>query len=140
MAKTLFDKVWDEHIVDSIPNGPSILYIDKHLIHEVTSPQAFNGIISRNINVMRPDRTIATADHNVPTENQHLPIKEELSRKQVEKLTQNCDRHNIKLYGLGHKYQGIVHVIGPELGLTQPGMTIVSVSYTHLTLPTKRIV
>ena len=125
MAKTLFDKVWDEHIVDSIPNGPSILYIDKHLIHEVTSPQAFNGIISRNINVMRPDRTIATADHNVPTENQHLPIKEELSRKQVEKLTQNCDRHNIKLYGLGHKYQGIVHVIGPELGLTQPGMTIV---------------
>ena len=125
MAKTLFDKVWDEHIVDSIPNGPSILYIDKHLIHEVTSPQAFDGIVSRNINVMRPDRTIATADHNVPTENQHLPIKEELSRKQVEKLTQNCNRHNIKLYGLGHKYQGIVHVIGPELGLTQPGMTIV---------------
>ena len=125
MAKTLFDKVWDEHIVDSIPNGPSILYIDKHLIHEVTSPQAFDGIVSRNINVMRPDKTIATADHNVPTENQHLPIKEELSRKQVEKLTQNCNRHNIKLYGLGHKYQGIVHVIGPELGLTQPGMTIV---------------
>ena len=125
MAKTLFDKVWDEHIVDSIPNGPSILYIDKHLIHEVTSPQAFDGIVSRNINVLRPDRTIATADHNVPTENQHLPIKEVLSRKQVEKLTQNCNRHNIKLYGLGHKYQGIVHVIGPELGLTQPGMTIV---------------
>ena len=125
MAKTLFDKVWDEHIVDSIPNGPSILYIDKHLIHEVTSPQAFDGIVSRNINVMRPDKTIATADHNVPTENQHLPIKEELSRKQVEKLTHNCNRHNIKLYGLGHKYQGIVHVIGPELGLTQPGMTIV---------------
>jgi 3-isopropylmalate/(R)-2-methylmalate dehydratase large subunit len=125
MAKTLFDKVWDEHIVDSIPNGPSILYIDKHLIHEVTSPQAFDGVVSRNINVMRPDRTIATADHNVPTKNQHLPIKEELSRKQVEKLTQNCNKHNIKLYGLGHKYQGIVHVIGPELGLTLPGMTIV---------------
>lgn len=125
MSKTLFDKVWDEHIVDSIPNGPSILYIDKHLIHEVTSPQAFDGVVSRNINVMRPDRTIATADHNVPTKNQHLPIKEELSRKQVEKLTQNCNKHNIKLYGLGHKYQGIVHVIGPELGLTLPGMTIV---------------
>ncbi|MAD59691.1 MAG: 3-isopropylmalate dehydratase large subunit [Flammeovirgaceae bacterium] len=125
MSKTLFNKVWDEHIVDSIPNGPSILYIDKHLIHEVTSPQAFDGVVSRNINVMRPDRTIATADHNVPTKNQHLPIKEELSRKQVEKLTQNCNKHNIKLYGLGHKYQGIVHVIGPELGLTLPGMTIV---------------
>ena len=125
MAKTLFDKVWDDHLVDSIPNGPSILYIDKHLIHEVTSPQAFDGVKSRNINVFRPDRTIATADHNVPTKNQHLPIKEELSRKQVEKLTMNCKEHNIKLYGLGHKYQGIVHVIGPELGLTQPGMTIV---------------
>ena len=125
MAKTLFDKVLYEHIVDSIPNAPSILYIDKHLIHEVTSPQAFDGVVSRNINVMRPDRTIATADHNVPTKNQHLPIKEELSRKQVEKLTQNCNKHNIKLYGLGHKYQGIVHVIGPELGLTLPGMTIV---------------
>ncbi|MAR85212.1 MAG: 3-isopropylmalate dehydratase large subunit [Cytophagia bacterium] len=125
MAKTLFDKVWEDHVVDSIPNGPSILYIDKHLIHEVTSPQAFDGVKSRNINVFRPDRTIATADHNVPTKNQHLPIKEELSRKQVEKLTMNCKEHNIKLYGLGHKYQGIVHVIGPELGLTQPGMTIV---------------
>ena len=96
MGKTLFDKVWDEHVVDSIPNGPSILYIDKHLIHEVTSPQAFDGINSRKINVFRPGRTIATADHNVPTENQHLPIKEELSRKQVEKLTANCKEHNIK--------------------------------------------
>tara|TARA_B100000575_G_scaffold91565_1_gene72802 strand:- start:565 stop:1956 length:1392 start_codon:yes stop_codon:yes gene_type:complete len=125
MGKTLFDKVWEEHVVDSIPNGPSIIYIDKHLIHEVTSPQAFDGINSRKINVFRPDRTIATADHNVPTENQHLPIQEKLSRNQVEMLTANCKEHNIKLYGLGHKYQGIVHVIGPELGLTQPGMTIV---------------
>ena len=125
MDKTLFDKVWEEHVVDSIPNGPSIIYIDKHLIHEVTSPQAFDGINSRKINVFRPDRTIATADHNVPTENQHLPIQEKLSRNQVEMLTANCKEHNIKLYGLGHKYQGIVHVIGPELGLTQPGMTIV---------------
>ena len=125
MAKTLFDKVWDNHVVDYIPNGPSIIYIDKHLIHEVTSPQAFAGLNSRDIKVYRPDRTVATADHNVPTIDQHLPIKETLSRNQVETLTKNCKEHNIDLFGLGHKYQGIVHVIGPELGITQPGMTIV---------------
>ena len=125
MAKTLFDKVWDNHVVDYIPNGPSIIYIDKHLIHEVTSPQAFAGLNNRNIKVYRPDRTVATADHNVPTIDQHLPIKETLSRNQVETLTKNCKEHNIDLFGLGHKYQGIVHVIGPELGITQPGMTIV---------------
>ena len=125
MGKTLFEKVWDKHVVDSIPNGPSIIYIDKHLIHEVTSPQAFAGLNKRNIKVFRPDKTIATADHNVPTLNQHLPIQEALSRKQVETLNKNCDEHGIELYGLGHKYQGIVHVIGPELGITQPGMTIV---------------
>ena len=125
MAKTLFDKVWDNHVVDYIPNGPSIIYIDKHLIHEVTSPQAFTGLNNRNIKVYRPDRTVATADHNVPTIDQHLPIKETLSRNQVETLTKNCKEHNIDLFGLGHKYQGIVHVIGPELGITQPGMTIV---------------
>ena len=125
MAKTLFDKVWDNHVVDYIPNGPSIIYIDKHLIHEVTSPQAFAGLNNRNIKVYRPDRTIATADHNVPTIDQHLPIMETLSRNQVETLTKNCKEHNIDLFGLGHKYQGIVHVIGPELGITQPGMTIV---------------
>ena len=125
MGKTLFEKVWDNHIVDSIPNGPSIIYIDKHLIHEVTSPQAFAGLNKRNIKVFRPDKTIATADHNVPTANQHLPIQEALSRNQVETLNKNCREHGIELYGLGHKYQGIVHVIGPELGITQPGMTIV---------------
>ena len=125
MAKTLFDKVWDNHVVDYIPNGPSIIYIDKHLIHEVTSPQAFAGLNNRNIKVYRPDRTVATADHNVPTIDQHLPIKETLSRNQVETLTKNCKEHNIDLFGLGHKYQGIVHVIGPELGITQTGMTIV---------------
>tara|TARA_B100000579_G_scaffold175036_1_gene142720 strand:+ start:4889 stop:6277 length:1389 start_codon:yes stop_codon:yes gene_type:complete len=125
MAKTLFDKVWDNHVVDYIPNGPSIIYIDKHLIHEVTSPQAFAGLNNRNIKVYRPDRTVATADHNVPTIDQHLPIMETLSRNQVETLTKNCKEHNIDLFGLGHKYQGIVHVIGPELGITQPGMTIV---------------
>ncbi len=125
MGKTLFEKVWDNHVVDSIPNGPSIIYIDKHLIHEVTSPQAFAGLNKRNIKVFRPDKTIATADHNVPTMNQHLPIQEALSRNQVETLNKNCREHGVELYGLGHKYQGIVHVIGPELGITQPGMTIV---------------
>ena len=125
MSKTLFDKVWDSHIVDSIPDGPCILYIDKHLIHEVTSPQAFSGLNKRKIKVFRPKQTLATADHNVPTINQHLPIKEKLSRNQVDTLSKNCKEHNINLYGLGHKYQGIVHVIGPELGFTQPGMTIV---------------
>ena len=125
MGKTLFEKVWDNHVVNSIPNGPSIIYIDKHLIHEVTSPQAFAGLNKRNIKVFRPDKTIATADHNVPTTNQHLPIQEALSRNQVETLNKNCREHGVELYGLGHKYQGIVHVIGPELGITQPGMTIV---------------
>ena len=123
--KTLFDKVWEAHVVDEIPSGPSILYIDKHLIHEVTSPQAFLGLRKRGLKVLRPEKTIATADHNVPTLNQHLPIKEELSRNQLNQLTKNCKDFGIELYGLGHKYQGIVHVIGPELGITQPGMTIV---------------
>ena len=123
--KTLFDKVWEAHVVDEIPSGPSILYVDKHLIHEVTSPQAFLGLRKRGLKVLRPEKTIATADHNVPTLNQHLPIKEELSRNQLNQLTKNCKDFGIELYGLGHKYQGIVHVIGPELGITQPGMTIV---------------
>ena len=125
MGKTLFDKVWEKHVVKEIDNGPSVLYIDKHFIHEVTSPQAFNGLNKRGIKVFRPQQTVATADHNVPTLNQHLPIKEELSRKQVEALIKNCAEHGVELYGLGHPYQGIVHVIGPELGITQPGMTIV---------------
>ena len=125
MAKTLFEKIWDKHIVKTIDDGPSVLYIDKHLIHEVTSPQAFAGLNKRGIKVFRPKQILATADHNVPTLNQHLPIKEELSSLQVEALTKNCEAHNVELYGLGHAYQGIVHVIGPELGFTQPGMTIV---------------
>lgn len=123
--KTLFDKVWDAHVVEKIEGGPSVLYIDKHLIHEVTSPQAFAGLEARGLKVFRPERTIATPDHNVPTENQHLTIKDELSRKQVETLTENCKKNNISLYGLNHPYNGIVHVVGPELGHTQPGMTIV---------------
>ncbi len=122
---TLFEKIWDKHIVKTIDDGPSVLYIDRHFIHEVTSPQAFTGLNKRGIKVLRPHQTIATADHNVPTLNQHLPIKEELSRLQVEALIQNCHEHGVELYGLGHPFQGIVHVIGPELGITQPGMTIV---------------
>ncbi|MGB5027068.1 MAG: 3-isopropylmalate dehydratase large subunit, partial [Chitinophagaceae bacterium] len=125
MGKTLFEKIWEKHIVKTIDGGPSVLYIDKHFIHEVTSPQAFTGLNKRGIKVLRPQQVVATADHNVPTLNQHLPIKEELGRLQVEALKINCAEHNIQLYGLGHPFQGIVHVIGPELGITQPGMTIV---------------
>jgi 3-isopropylmalate/(R)-2-methylmalate dehydratase large subunit len=125
MAKTLFDKIWDKHVIQQIEGGPSVLYIDKHFIHEVTSPQAFKGLETRGLKVFRPQQVVATADHNVPTINQHLPIKDELSRIQVQQLIENCKKHDIELYGLGHPFQGIVHVIGPELGITQPGMTIV---------------
>jgi 3-isopropylmalate/(R)-2-methylmalate dehydratase large subunit len=125
MPKTLFDKLWDAHVVTKAPDGPDVLYIDTHFIHEVTSPQAFDGLRRRGIPVARPRQTVATADHNVPTRDQHLPIKEALSRKQVDTLIQNCADFGLELYGLGHPYQGIVHVIGPELGLTQPGMSIV---------------
>ncbi|MFP3595478.1 3-isopropylmalate dehydratase large subunit [Chryseobacterium sp. SIMBA_029] len=123
--KTLFDKVWDAHVVEVIPDGPQIIYIDKHLIHEVTSPQAFAELESRNLEIFRPKQIVATADHNVPTLHQELPIRDESSRNQVEQLAENCRNKNIELYGLGHPYQGIVHIIAPELGITQPGMSIV---------------
>ena len=123
--KTLFDKVWDAHVVDTIKKGPQVLYIDKHLIHEVTSPQAFNELEARGIPVFRPNQIVATADHNTPTQNQDQPIKDDLSRKQLEQLSINCEKNNITLYQLGHKYNGIVHVMAPELGFTQPGMTMV---------------
>lgn len=123
--KTLFDKVWDAHVVETIPDGPQIIYIDKHLIHEVTSPQAFAELESRNLEIFRPQQIVATADHNVPTWDQDKPIRDESSRNQVEQLTANCKKNNIELYGLGHPYQGIVHIIAPELGITQPGMSIV---------------
>lgn len=123
--KTLFDKVWDAHVVDTIKKGPQVLYIDKHLIHEVTSPQAFNELEARGIPVFRPNQIVATADHNTPTQNQDQPIKDDLSRKQLEQLSTNCEKNNITLYQLGHKYNGIVHVMAPELGFTQPGMTMV---------------
>jgi 3-isopropylmalate/(R)-2-methylmalate dehydratase large subunit len=123
--KTLFDKIWDSHVVQSIEQGPDVLYIDQHYIHEVTSPQAFNGLKERGIHVFRPEKTLATADHNIPTVNQDKPIREELSRNQVDKLTENCRNYGIELFGLNHPKNGIVHVIGPELGYTRPGMTIV---------------
>ena len=125
MAQTLFEKIWNRHIVKTIDGGLKVLYIDKHFIHEVTSPQAFKGIENRGLKLLRPQQIVATADHNVPTQDQHLPIKDELGRIQVDQLIENCKNHGIELYGLGHAYQGIVHVIGPELGITQPGMTIV---------------
>ncbi len=125
MATTLFDKIWNKHVVKNIEGGPSVLYIDRQFIHEVTSPQAFKGLEKRGLPVFRPDQVVATADHNVPTLNQDLPIREELSRIQVQTLKDNCEKFGIELYGLGHPYQGIVHVIGPELGVTQPGCTYV---------------
>ena len=125
MSKTLFDKIWEQHVVDSIADGPDVLYIDRHFIHEVTSPQAFTGLNNRGIKVLRPERVFATPDHNVPTIDQHLPIQDKLSRLQVEKLTENCQAHGIKLFHLTHENHGIVHIIGPELGITQPGQTIV---------------
>lgn len=125
MGKTLVEKIWDAHVVKRDEGFPDILYIDTHFIHEVTSPQAFDGLRNRGLPVFRPAQTIATADHNVPTLNQHLPIQETLSRFQVDMLTKNCAEFGVELYGLGHPFQGIVHVIGPELGITLPGSTIV---------------
>lgn len=124
MAKTLFDKLWDAHIVHS-QHGVDIIYIDQHFIHEVTSPQAFDGLKMRGIPVFRTHKTLATPDHNVPTINQHLPIEEPLSRAQVQKLYDNCESYGVPVYKLGHAKHGIVHIIGPENGITKPGMTIV---------------
>lgn len=124
MAKTLVDKIWDAHKVHEV-EGAEVIYIDQQFLHEVTSPQAFDGLRKRDLGVYRLNKNLATADHNVPTINQHLPIQEPLSRKQVKKLTDNCEEFGVQLFGLGHKNQGIVHVIGPELGYTKPGMTIV---------------
>lgn len=125
MAKTLFDKIWDAHTVTDVPDGPTQLYIDRQFAHEVTSPQAFNGLRERGLQVMRPSKTTATPDHNVPTWNQDKPISDPISKYQVETLTKNCEEFGITLYGLGNKKNGIVHVVGPENGYTLPGMTIV---------------
>ena len=123
--RTLFEKIWDSHTVMSEPEKPALLYIDLHLVHEVTSAQAFEGLRLANRKVRRPEKTVATPDHNIPTTDRSLPIADEISRKQVETLRNNCKEFGIKLYDIGDVRQGIVHVIGPELGLTQPGMTIV---------------
>jgi 3-isopropylmalate/(R)-2-methylmalate dehydratase large subunit len=125
MKKTLFDKVWDSHVVRSIENGPDVLFIDRHMVHEVTSPVAFLGLKNRNIKVLYPERTFATADHNTPTLNQHLPVEDPLSAKQLKALEENAHTHGISYWGLGHEKNGIVHVVGPEYGITQPGATIV---------------
>ena len=125
MKKTLFDKVWDGHIVQQINQGPDVLFIDRHMVHEVTSPVAFLGLKNRNIKVMCPERTFATADHNTPTINQHLPVQDPLSAKQLAALEQNAKKHEISYWGLGHEKNGIVHVVGPEYGITLPGATIV---------------
>ena len=125
MPQTLFDKIWNAHIVAAEPGAPTVLYIDLHLVHEVTSPQAFAGLRARGLTVRRPDRTVATVDHSIPTHDRNLPIVDALAARQVAALEQNCREFGIPLYGLDSPNQGIVHVIGPELGLTQPGMTIV---------------
>lgn len=123
--QTLFDKIWDSHVVRSIEGGPDVLYIDRHFIHEVTSPQAFAGLRKRGIKVFRPEQTLATADHNIPTKDQDKPIKDEKSRIQVEQLAKNTAEFGIDYFGLNHPNNGIVHVVGPELGYTLPGSTIV---------------
>ncbi len=122
---TLFDKVWDAHVVRDIQDGPDVFLIDRHFIHEVTSPVAFLGLKNRNVNVMFPERTFATADHNTPTINQHLPVQDPLSANQLKALEENTFKHGISHWGLGNPKNGIVHVVGPENGITLPGMTIV---------------
>ncbi len=123
--RTIVDKIWDEHVVLAEPGAPAILAIDLHLIHEVTSPQAFTGLRARGLKVRKPGQTVATADHSIPTTDPSLPIADELARKQLAQIEENCREFGIPFHGQGSPNRGIVHVIGPELGLTQPGMTIV---------------
>ena len=125
MAKTLFERVWDAHVVHAADGQPTLLYIDLHLVHEVTSPQAFDGLRAANRSVRRPELTLATIDHNVPTTDRRLPIADPIAAKQIETLRSNCSQFGIELFDINSNDQGIVHVIGPELGLTQPGTTIV---------------
>ena len=124
-ARTLFEKIWDEHVVVEPPGQPPLLYIDLHLVHEVTSPQAFEGLRTAGRRVRQPQRTVATVDHNVPTTDRRLPIADATAAQQIETLRRNCREFGVRLFDLDSPEQGIVHVIGPELGLTQPGMTIV---------------
>jgi 3-isopropylmalate/(R)-2-methylmalate dehydratase large subunit len=123
--RTIFEKIWNSHVVAQEPDSPAVLYVDLHLIHEVTSPQAFTGLRRRGLKVRRPERSVATLDHSIPTLDVPAPIGDELARKQIEQLEENARWAGIRLYGMTSRHRGIVHVIGPELGLTQPGMTIV---------------
>jgi 3-isopropylmalate/(R)-2-methylmalate dehydratase large subunit len=125
MSKTLIEKVWDTHVVADEPGAPSLIYIDLHLVHEVTSPQAFSGLRERGLKVRRPDRTLATTDHSIPTTDRTLPIIDPIARKQLEQFEKNCSDFGITCFGVHSEKQGIVHVIGPEQGATQPGMTVV---------------
>src|SRR5262245_45398115 len=125
MSSTLFEKVWAAHVVRAATSEPALLYIDLHLVHEVTSPQAFDGLRAASRKVRRPDLTVATIDHNVPTTDRSLPIADQIAAKQIEVLRANCAQFGVTLFDINSPEQGIVHVIGPELGLTQPGMTIV---------------
>jgi len=125
MPRTMLEKVWDDHVVHEEPGRPALLYIDLHLVHEVTSPQAFEGLRLSGRRVRRPDLTVATMDHNVPTTDRSLPVQDPISKQQMETLERNCREFGIELYDIFSPRQGIVHVIGPELGLTQPGLTIV---------------
>jgi 3-isopropylmalate/(R)-2-methylmalate dehydratase large subunit len=124
-GRTLYEKIWDEHVVAAPADEPTLIYVDLHLVHEVTSPQAFEGLRLQGRRVRRPERTLATADHNVPTDPLSVPVADPISRRQLEVLDENCAEFNITLYARGDARQGIVHVIGPELGVSQPGMTIV---------------
>ncbi|TLD44599.1 MAG: 3-isopropylmalate dehydratase large subunit [Accumulibacter sp.] len=125
MSRTLFEKVWESHVVAERPDSPAILYIDLHLVHEVTSPQAFSGLRQRGLQVRRPERTVATMDHSIPTTPLHVPIADPLAAAQIRQMEANAAEFGITLHGMASAHRGIVHVIGPELGLTQPGMTIV---------------
>jgi len=124
-SRTLLDKIWEDHVVVSEPGNPAVLYVDLHLVHEVTSPQAFQTLRQKGLSVRRPDKTVATVDHSIPTHDRSLPILDQMAAKQIQQLEQNCRDFGITLFDADSPYQGIVHVIGPELGLTQPGMTIV---------------
>ena len=123
--RTIVQKIWDDHVVTQDPGAPAVLAVDLHLIHEVTSPQAFTGLRARGLRVRRPGQTVATADHSIPTHDRSLPILDSMAAAQVQQLERNCADFGIPLHGIGSPHQGIVHVIGPQLGLTQPGMTIV---------------
>jgi 3-isopropylmalate/(R)-2-methylmalate dehydratase large subunit len=125
LQRTLSQKVWDSHVVREEAGAPSLIYVDLHLVHEVTSPQAFSGLRARGLKVRRPDLTVATTDHSIPTTDRSLPILDPIARNQVEQLAKNCIEFGIPHYGVHSEHQGIVHVIGPELGFTQPGMTVV---------------